>query len=93
MVISKKVKDSCFLLRNGDYAYVTRTLVGYGGDEDRYVCNIVANAHVQSLYNEPCDSKLFHIGVLRNPFAQQNICGERVLRKRDFYKKVVVLQS
>ena len=85
-IITNKMKDSCFLIRNGDYAFVTEVLEG-----GEYVCDIVRSARLHSLYRVPCDSKIMNIGCIRNVRAPANIAETRVLQRNDFKKKVVIL--
>ena len=59
--ISENNQDSWFLLRSGEFAQIKSKNM-----DDSYSCNVVMKHHHQSLFTEPCDSKLFNVIYIQN---------------------------
>ena len=59
-VISMKLKDSCFLLESGNYAFVKVR------DDGRFVCNVLSRRQTNNFYKIPAESKLFGISYVND---------------------------
>ena len=60
-VISTKLKDSCFLLESGNYAFVKEVR-----DDGRVVCNVLSQRETNNFYRIPAESKLFGISYVND---------------------------
>jgi hypothetical protein len=90
MKATSQLRDSCFLTRENDYAFVKRVR-GPGS----YDCQILSKDNVELLFLEPCNSKtVLSIGLARG--YQQHLRGhadggDLVMQGRHFARKVVCL--
>ena len=82
--ISKKLKDSCFILKEDKYVFVQNITA-----EGNYDCLLLKKIYFHSLFNDPVDSKDFGIGYFLkfdDKFFVKTIC-----RKSQFLRQGVVL--
>ncbi|XP_063419233.1 uncharacterized protein LOC134702069 isoform X1 [Mytilus trossulus] len=59
--VSKKKKDSCFLLANGKFAFVKEKR-----ENKRYLCDVISQSHLENFFKNPCDSKLLNIVIFKS---------------------------
>jgi hypothetical protein len=90
MKVTSQLRDSCFLTKEKDYAFVQRVrAVGC------YDCQILSKDHVVPLFEEPCNSKtVLNMGLAREYERHSRghaDGGDLVMRDRDFSRKVVCL--
>jgi hypothetical protein len=90
MKATSQLRDSCFLTRENDYAFVKRVR-GPGS----YDCQILSKVHVEPLFLDPCNSlTVLSIGMARG--YEQHLRGHAdgghlVMHRREFARKVVCL--
>ncbi|XP_022111442.1 uncharacterized protein LOC110990667 [Acanthaster planci] len=83
--ISVKRKDSCFLLRTEQFAFVKEKR-----NDGHWVCDITRKRHLQNLFTRPCQSMLFNIAFITN----DNIgnCRRQILHEDELYHKGICLE-
>ncbi|XP_038062953.1 uncharacterized protein LOC119733615 [Patiria miniata] len=82
--ISVKRKDSCFLLRTEQFAFVKEKR-----DDGYCVCDITRKRHLENLFTRPCQSMLLNIAFI----TDDNIgnCRRRILHENELYRKSICL--
>lgn len=82
MHISTKLKDSCFMLKDNNYAFV----VDCKDQSERLVCEVVSEQSTQSFFDIPADSKLFNIVYIDNSTRRGKRC---LVEKCEILQKAV----
>ena len=59
--VRANTRDGCFLLEDNNYAFVQTVL-----NDGEYRCEILNKRFLAPLFNDPCDSRLLHIGVAQD---------------------------
>ena len=80
--ISTKLKDSCFMLKDNNYAFV----VDCKDQSERLVCEVVSERSTQSFFDIPADSKLFNIVYIDNSTRRGK---RRLVEKCEILQKAV----
>lgn len=81
-VISTKLRNSCFLLNNGCYAFVKEKR-----ENSTLVCDILEQSKTENYFSHPCESKLLNIAFVRTHQRMQR----RLVELTELNKKVVCL--
>ena len=82
-VISTKLKDSCFTISGGRYAFV-KEVRGDG----RFICNVLSQRQTDNFYEIPAQSKLFSVAYVGNLTQATKWC---LLEKDELLSKVTCL--
>ena len=80
--ISSRMRDSCFLLRNNEYAFVKEK------QEKGFVCDVLKEQYTQSFFKKPCDSKMLNIVYIKN---LRDNTRRKLLERKDLRRKVICL--
>ena len=80
--VSTKPQDSCFLSKDEDYIFVREKR-----EDGFYLCDIISNHHIQNFFTDPCESKVFNIGFLRDNTRSRR----KMITSTLFTRKVVCL--
>lgn len=83
ITISTKKKDSCFLLKNGKFAFVIEKRT-----DKRFLCDVFGQTALENLFENPCSSKFVNIVKLQN---MRRPSRRMLLEYEDFERKAVCL--
>lgn len=81
--VSAKLKDSCFLLASNKFAFV----VDRNSDE-KITCDVISERHTASFFENPSDSKLYGIVLVRDIERNAKRC---FVQRNEFILKCVCL--
>ncbi|XP_071139291.1 uncharacterized protein [Mytilus edulis] len=81
--ISKTKKDSCFLLKNKTFVFVREKR-----ENKTYLCDVISQNSLENFFENPCNSKILNIFVLKN---NQRQFRRILVDNDDIQKKVVCL--
>ncbi|CAC5356574.1 unnamed protein product [Mytilus coruscus] len=81
--VSTKKKAGCYLLANYSYAFGKERYPGR-----KYVCDVVKKQYLESLFLQPCDSKLINIVLAKDMRRHKT---QITLDHKDFKRKVICL--
>ena len=78
-VISTKERNSCFLLKDGSYAFVKEKR----DNNKTLVCQILKQEQTENYFTQPCDSKLLNIVLVksRQRMKRRNVDVSNIYRK------------
>ena len=80
--ISAGFKDSWFLLHNGNFARI-QDVYGNG----KFICDVIHLKNMQNVFTQPCNSKLFNIGIINH----NNLFKRKLIMLDDINRKVVCM--
>lgn len=80
--ISTKPKDCCFLIDNGNFAFVTEVR-----EEGHFLCEVVADDRWKDVFTVPLKSKILKIVLMRKNVLFRG----KFFKKQSFKRKVVCL--
>ena len=81
--ICTKLKDSCFLLRDHEYAFIQEKR-----EDNKFLCDVLIQT--ESFYLNPCDSKLLNIAYTSHNHLRLRR-KKKLVEKKDLKTKVVCL--
>ena len=81
--VSTKLKDSCFLLASNKVAFVVER-----NSDKRIACDVISERHTTSFFENPSDSKLYGIVLIKNAQRNAKCC---FVQRNEFILKCVCL--